>query len=271
MPEGDTLFRLATRMRPLLLGREIVGAEAREPAHVRGLDGAVVSEVRSVGKHLLIGFDDETLLRVHLGIKGRWFFGARGARWPRGRSDMGLLLSTESHDLVCFWPKAVERFPRRHLGQHKILSRLGPDLADVDADLDEVFRRAREEERGELDVADLLLDQRVSAGLGNVYKCEALFLERLHPWTAVRALDDDRLRSLLARAHRLLRANLGVARRNTTGLRQRRLWVYGQSRRPCLVCGGPIAVEPQGEDARLTWWCPHCQREDAPLPASASE
>ena len=115
------------------------------------------------------------------------------------------------------------------------------------------------------EIADLLLDQRIASGIGNVYKSEVLFLERLHPRTRVGAIDADRLRHLCEEAARLLRFNLRTRRRTTVPTRRRpyptspRLWVYERAGDPCLECGTKILRFTQGDMARGTWWCPTCQ------------
>jgi endonuclease-8 len=119
-------------------------------------------------------------------------------------------------------------------------------------------------------LADALLDQRTVAGIGNVYKSEVAFLERLDPWSPVRSYDDDELRAALATARRLLQANTRGGARITTGSGRRGegLWVYGRAGRPCRRCGAPIRSARQGPLARLTFWCPTCQAGAVATPRS---
>jgi endonuclease-8 len=135
---------------------------------------------------------------------------------------------------------------------------LGPDLLG-DFDAEEALRRLRLPEHAELSLAEALLDQRILAGVGNVYKSESLFVARLNPFSQVQQVDDAGLRALLESAERLMRANAEAPIRTTTSGRGPRLWVYGRTGRPCLRCRTPIASRPQGEQARRTYWCPRCQ------------
>ena len=159
------------------------------------------------------------------------------------------------------------------LRDHPGLLRLGPDLLAPPIPIDAVVRRARRSPAAS--VAELLLDQRVACGLGNVYKCEVLFLHELAPYTAVRDVTDTQIEALFRRGAELLTANLGPGRRRTRGLDARersgpRFWVYDRGGRPCLRCAGPVRVDRVGDAARVTFWCPRCQRGPrAALPAGA--
>jgi len=232
MPEGDTLHTLAGLLRPLLAGRPL------QAVRVRGQDrpdlaGAVVGAVEAVGKHLLLTAGERTL-RVHLGLHGSWHRYRPGERWQRSPAGAGLVLELADLVLVCFRPSAVQVLRTRDRAATPALARLGPDLVAPDCDLAAVLARARDERHAAREVAALLLDQSVAAGIGNVYKSEVLFLEGVDPWTPVRAVPDETLRRLYERAAELLRANVGTFRRTTTGAARAagagtgRLWVYGR-------------------------------------------
>ena len=118
-------------------------------------------------------------------------------------------------------------------------------------DLDEVVRRARSSDASTL--GELLLEQRVCAGIGNIYKCEALWQLRLNPWSTTADLDDETLRHLYRTARDLMRRNL------ITPIHRQRHAVHARGRRPCPRCGAPIRIEAQGAQARLTYYCPRCQ------------
>jgi len=207
--------------------------------------------VRTVGKHLVVDLSTRFSIRVHLGMPGRWR--VTPLETPPGGSAR-LVLTTATHHAACYSAPTivVDRTP----AIDAYLSRLGPDLL-ADFDAGEFIRRARLVPDDS--VADLLLNQRVLAGIGNVYKSEVLFLERLNPTTAVSVIDDEKLASLARRAGSLLSANVGSGPRTTTGRsgRGQELWVYGRGGRPCRRCGTPIAQDTGGE--RVTYWCPTCQ------------
>ena len=252
MPEGDSIERVRQAITPLLLGKRVVRAECRWPDVVRALAGTTCTSIEAIGKHLLVGFDDDTFLRVHLGMPGSWHVYAPGERWQRPRADLGVLLETDEDVLVCFRPPEVERLTQKERAHHRVLQSLGPDVLKDPFDLDEVVRRARHPDRADMMLAELLLDQRVSAGIGNIFKCEALHALRLSPHAEVHDVDDDTLRALYAEASRMMRASVASGRAPGRIYRAR----------ACGACGGRVQVEEQGE--RLTWWCPRCQPERRP-------
>jgi endonuclease-8 len=157
---------------------------------------------------------------------------------------------------VCFQAPVVETY-HRAAGEPLPLAGLGPDLTGPDPDLDAVLDRVASIADTDTEVADALLDQRIAAGIGNVYKSEVLFLHGLDPFTRVAEVPVDRLRRILDTAHRLLRANLDSHRRVTY---RGGLAVYGRQGQPCLRCGTPVRMRRQGPMARSTYWCPQCQR-----------
>ena len=268
MPEGDTLYRTAAGLRPYLIGRTVSAASARQPGpQAARLVGTTVTAVEALGKNLLLRFDSGLELRTHLGMHGSWHRYRPGERWRRPPARARIVIEVPGSVVVCFDAPTVELFEARAQTVHRSLSRLGPDLlADV-VDADEARRRLRDPARAGMTIAEALIDQRALAGVGNVYKSEVLFIERVSPFVAVRAVDDETLGRLIDTATRLLRANAlrrggGAARITTEGHRSADgpLWVYGRGGRPCRRCGTPIRSVTQGvELPRLTYWCPRCQ------------
>jgi endonuclease-8 len=227
VPEGQSLALAAQRLRPL------VGEEVIEGA----LEGARIASVESHGKQLLIRSDDGRTLRVHLGMHG-----AVRLR-PAGRGTGRHVLRTPAGD-------AVIHHPSRYAVQRTALVRLrsGPDLLG-DFDEDEYLRRARLVDRP---VGEMVMDQRVLAGIGNIVKSETLWRTRTNPFTPVSSLDDDALREIARVAAGVLRE--GVAAKGPLPRS-----IYKQSGRPCPRCRTPIAMGRQGEALRSTYWCPRCQ------------
>ncbi len=168
----------------------------------------------------------------------------------------------------------VELFEQRAEALHPSLGRLGPDLLAPEFDADEAVRRLRDPSRAELPIADALLDQRALAGIGNVYKNELLWIERVAPFATVAEVDDETLGRLVASARRLLVANVaptgsaaGGERVTTAGDRGAPgpLYVYGRTGRPCRRCRTRIESVIAGVDIpRRTYWCPACQATPAP-------
>lgn len=273
MPEGDTIARTAHVLRAALVGRRITGAVARaQPAMRRVPDlsrlvGAVVTAVEPRGKHLLIAFDAGLTLRTHLRMTGSWHRYRPGERWHRATGAASVVLETASSVAVAFSTPVVELLTERELRRSRVLGSLGPDLLAASFDEDQALDRLRA--LGSTQLGDALLDQRAVAGMGNVYKSEVPFLERLDPWAPVAAFTEDQLRAALATARRLMRSNTRGGARVTTArpaARGSELWVYGRAGRPCRRCGTPISVRRQGTLARHTFWCARCQ--EAPTPRS---
>lgn len=270
MPEGDTLFRTATVLREVLLGRHVTAARGRPGgARLERVVGARVDRVDSVGKHLLIGFDDGLSLHTHLGMNGSWHRYRPGERWRRSPARAVCVVETPTAVAVCFDAPVAELIETRALGLHPALSRLGPDLIGSEPDIGSALARLGDPGRGDVTIAEALLDQRTMAGLGNVYRSEVLFIERVDPFLAVAALEPAVLERLVRTGARLLRANREGPRRTTTGTDRDgdRLWVYRRTGRPCRRCGTPVRSTVLGELPRRLWWCPGCQ-SDAATPAA---
>jgi endonuclease-8 len=248
MPEGDTIFRTAERLRDALQGKRVIGAR---PDALKRLTGTTVSDVKPVGKHLMIRFDNGLALHTHMRMRGVWRVYRRG-QGPLQSPQLKALLETEDVAAACFSAPVVEliRDESAHVGH------LGPDILGGDWDVREVVKRARR--LGEVAVGELLLEQRVTAGIGNVYRCEALWARQLNPFRPAPSLTDAELAAVFSAARDAMRANLdGGIRRRFPGYG--RGAVHGRAGRPCPRCGTLIKVRAQGEHARLVYWCPTCQ------------
>lgn len=277
MPEGDTIFRSARTLHLALAGHEVVRFDTRY-AHLQRvhdeapITGRRVEAVTSRGKHLLVTFTGGLVLRTHMRMSGSWHVYRPGEAWKLPRGQMRLVLATAAFEAVAFNVQEAEFLEAPDLARSSV-GRLGPDLLAPDFDDADALRRLRARDGDAL--GEVLLDQRVVAGIGNVYRSEVLFLARRHPDTPVRALTDEDLRALLGLARRLLRANVlptsgpGIVTRHslrrTTGREApgAALWVYQREGLPCRTCGTPVARARRGPDARVVWWCPRCQ----PVPA----
>jgi endonuclease VIII len=268
VPEGDTVHKLTRALRPLLEGEALESLWIRDRGEVRELAGLRIEEVAALGKHFLVAVGPEVALHVHLGLHGKWHRYRSGESWQRSSGAASLRLDTKAWSFVCFRAKWAELLRRRELGAHPVLGRLGPDLLAEEVDFGAVLERARR--RDPPHAGDLLLDQTVACGLGNVFKNESLFLEGLHPGASPRALEDQRLLALFRRGRQLLQRNLGGWPRTTTRVVEPgapwprdlpRLFVYERTGRPCLRCGAAVEFFRQGDFASPTYFCPECQRE----------
>jgi endonuclease-8 len=273
MPEGDTIFRAARTLNRALAGRTITRFETglAALAHIdrdRPIAGRIVERVEAAGKHCLMHLSDGLILRTHMRMNGSWHIYRPGERWQLPAHAMRILIETADWVAIAFNVYSAEFIPAEGLERHRTLATLGPDLL---GEFDSARSLALIRERDERPVHEVLLDQRVMAGIGNVYKSEILFLSRVHPDTPARTLDDDRWREMMARARKLLMANVADGAsgqivtyrglRRTTGRMNPadRLWVYSRGGQPCRRCGTRIASRKDGDDARVTYWCPRCQ------------
>ncbi|HVL82144.1 MAG TPA: DNA-formamidopyrimidine glycosylase family protein [Actinomycetota bacterium] len=255
MPEGDTIARAARTLDKALRGRTVSALRADGVPGPAPPAGGSVEGVSSQGKHLLIAFSGGVTLHTHMGMNGSWHLYRPGERWRVPAHRARIVIATEEIEAVCFSPMKAS-FVRPGTEQ---VSHLGPDLSVDEPDLAEAVRRLAAIPGAEVGVA--LLDQRVAAGLGNVYRSEVLFLAGVDPFARVGDLPPEALEKLMEIGSRLLRANLTTQRRTTVA---EGLAVYGRTNRPCIRCGTPVRSARQGSQARTVYWCPVCQ------PGSAS-
>jgi len=257
MPEGDTLFRTAQGLRPYLVGRDVVAARAQGPGPVPQIQrviGRRVDAVEAQGKNLLIRFDGGLELRTHLRMHGSWHRYRPGERWRRPPGRARLVLEVDGAVAVCFDAPVVELFETRAEPLHPSLSRLGPDLLSPDFDEVEAQRRLRAPERRSISISEALLDQRAMAGIGNIWRNETLFAERVDPLMSTGDVDDATLARLVRTARRLLTQSAGAAPGRMP------VQVYRRAGRPCPRCGTLIRSAPlSAELPRMTYWCPSCQ------------
>jgi formamidopyrimidine-DNA glycosylase len=249
MPEGDTIWRTADTLRRALEGKRI---EVARPDALKRFAGRTVTEVKPVGKHLLIRFDNGLAIHSHMRMQGAWHVYQRGERWRRPAWQVKAVLETADVVAVCFAAPVIDLVK----DEATKVGHLGPDILGDDWSVEEVLRRARKV--GPVAAGELLLDQRVTAGIGNVYRCEALWQRRVNPFKSTAEIDDADLADLFETARQAMRANLaGGPRRRFPGYGQGA--VHGRGGRPCPRCGARIQVRAQGELARLVYWCPACQ------------
>jgi endonuclease-8 len=265
VPEGDTLHRIAARLRPALEGQTLRRFDAPRLTGPRPRPGTRIESVEAVGKHLLVRFDGGLVLQTHLQMAGSWHLYRTGERWRRPPHLARVVLEVEGWVAVCFAAPTVRTFVERDHATPAALAHLGPDLCVPAPDIDEAVRRSHAVADPRAAIATVLLDQRVAAGIGNIYKSETLFACRVDPFTPLDAISDDTRRRLFETAARLLLANAS----DRTGGRSTvpgGVAVYGRTRRPCIRCGTPIRVTYQGSPRRSTYWCPRCQAQPRGAP-----
>lgn len=263
MPEGDNILRSATVLGQELPGRKLDSLELHDRGEIVELKGRTIESVRAVGKHLLIAIEGGWTLRVHLGMHGTWR--RRHRLESRGR-NFTVRLVTGDVQYICARSYRAELVKTAALKHHPLVGRLGPDLLAEPPDVDEAVRRAKLPGYADREIGDVVMDQRIAAGIGNIYKSETLFECRVHPRTRMHRLTDEQVRAIYEKGAALMRLNLLIRRHRNVPLRRRetpsnrRLWVYMRKGKPCLDCGTPIERIVQGDAGRSTYFCPNCQR-----------
>jgi endonuclease VIII len=271
MPEGDTVWLTAHRLNAALAGQRLTVWDLRVPQlATTDLSGQTVTAVVARGKHLLTRLSSGMTLHSHLRMDGSWYLSRAGER-PRRNPDHMIRARLGNPAWLATGYRVHDLRLVATADEHDLVGHLGPDLLGEDWDPERAVANLRS--AGEQAVGEALLDQRNLAGIGNLYKCEVLFVERVNPWTPVAAVTD--LHRLVHTAYRLLRANRDHPEQSTTGrtARGEQHWVYGLRNESCLRCRTPIRYAEQGSPpyARSTYWCPRCQParngDGAPGPA----
>jgi endonuclease-8 len=249
MPEGDTIHRIARRLQVLAgqqLEAEAVHLRARATRVAERIDGRRLESVEAVGKNLVFRFEGGVVLRSHLRMSGRW------SLQPRDTARKGtpwLVLRGESVEGV-LWNGPVLELHTRAL-QH-----LGPDILARPPRIDQMLARLRAADQTRW-FGESLLDQSIVAGIGNMWLAEVLWHESLSPWRRLGDVAEPERRAVLEAAARLMGAAVD-------GGREPGRQVYRRVGRPCSRCGGRIRSWGQGDDNRMTYWCPGCQAGDDP-------
>jgi endonuclease-8 len=249
--EGDTILRAAKRIEKALGGEEVALAAPNprgRAAGVERLDGKALERADAHGKHLLLRFGG-LVLHSHLGMSGSWHVYPREARWRKPAGSAWAVLKGERAEAVQFGGPTLRVLRADALRHDPVLSRLGPDILAGDFDPGPVVLSIGR--APELTLGDALLDQRLVAGIGNIFKSEACFAARLDPWRQVAGLSDEELRQVVQAAHDLMQDAVDRGRHRQA--------VYRRAGQPCLACGAPILSRGQGDANRTTYWCPACQ------------
>ena len=254
MPEGDNVLQVARVLGRELPGRTLDFVEIQDLGPVAELAGRRVQAVEPRGKQMLVHLEGGWSLRVHLGMHGRW---ARRHVRERRPQDPTLVLVLGDTAWICWRAYRAEAIRAAALRTHPRLARLGPDLLAEPAPVAEAAARALIPGYANREIGDLVMDQRVAAGIGNIYKSEVLFECRVHPCTRVHRLGPTGVEEVYEKAAVMLRLNLlirgnrkgvPIRRRETPTLE--RLWVYRRKGKPCLDCGTPIERCVQGDAGR---------------------
>lgn len=251
MPEGDTIFRTARALGRALVGHRVKRFELpRAKVHTPPMEGARVVAVEPRGKHLLIGFDNGLTLHSHMKMNGSWHLYRPGEPWRRSRQFLCAVIETEDRVAVCFHAPVMELLRDRALARVLPVDALGPDILAAAFDLDEA--RARFFARGDTGIGEALLDQSRVAGIGNIFRCEALARVGIHPCRPVRDVDPGDLTKTLRIARALMQESAREDGRRAV------YRVYRRRGKPCAVCG--TAVTAVSIARRTAYLCPTCQK-----------
>ena len=278
MPEGDTIYRAARALGKTLTGKVVTGFDTNLAPIARVNDdsplvGRVVEKVESRGKWCLVWFSGDLILVTHMLMSGSWHIYRTGEKWWMGKSRMRVAVAVEGWQAVAFNVPIVEFHTARSLERSSQVPKLGPDMLSDEFTVEGGVARleAYGVEHPEAEIAVVLLNQRVLAGLGNVYKSEVAFAAGVNPFRAMRTITAQEREIMVDKSQQWLKANVldgsgdGIVtysgnRRTTHSMRREdRLWVYGRQGKECRRCGATVMMRKQGEQARSTYWCPGCQ------------
>ncbi|WP_133870245.1 hypothetical protein [Ilumatobacter fluminis] len=258
MITGD-LCRTASTMRTALVGHPMVRFHAPQLIGPEPQPGRMVEAVEANGKHVEIIWDDGLVLDTKLRGRSEWHVYRNGAPWRRSWESLRASVQTDDFVAVCFDASEIETYrlpdPTRHPG----FGRLGPNLARPDADLSEAVNLLLSYADPETRLRDVMVDQHVMQGVGNVYRCEVLWAAELSPWAHISDLTHHDAVLIVNTAARMVRANEGRSRRATTRLTTAGLAVYGRCGQGCIRCHETIESQPIGRYGRMMYWCPGCQ------------
>ncbi len=254
MAEGDSIVRMARLVESAFEGRTVESAEAPNPrsplrAGASRLVGRRLDATETHGKHLLLRFDDDLVLHAHMGMVGGWYAYGPGRRWRRPRRSAWLILGLGEVELVQFGGPTLRLVRPAELNRDSRLALLGPDILGGEEAV--AAAAANVSAAGPVELGEALLNQRLVAGIGNIFKSEACFEAGVDPWRPVESFEPGRIASVVETAAAQMERGVETGRRPGR--------VYRRSGRPCPACGGAIRSRGQGDDNRTTYWCPACQ------------
>ena len=278
MPEGDTIYRSARAMQRAIGGKICTGFETGLAPLARvnddaPLTGRLIEKVESKGKWLLVSFSGDLVLVTHMLMSGSWHLYKAGEKWWMGRDRMRAVIRTADWQAVAFNVPVAEFHTARTLARYSQIPKLGVDALSEEYTVEKGVATLREygQAHPEAEIAVVLLNQRVIAGLGNVYKSEVAFAAGVNPFRAMCTMTERELEVMAEVSQKWLKVNVadgmgdGIVtysgNRRTTGAsnREERLFVYGRQGQECRRCGALVQMRKQGEQARSTYWCPECQ------------
>lgn len=278
MPEGDTIYRVARTLQKALAGRTVTAFATGLAMLARVNDdkpivGRTVERVEARGKWCLIYFSGDLILVTHMLMSGAWHIYRTDEKWWMPGSSMRVAITCGDRQAVAFNVPIAEFHTAHSLERSSQVPKLGPDILSqhYSAGQGTAAMQSYALTHPDAEVGVTLLNQRVMAGLGNVYKSEVAFAAGVHPFRHISTVTDREMTVMADVAQKYMRANVldgsseGIVtysgnRRTTHSMNVgERLWVYGRKGEECRRCGTPIERRLQGEQARPTYWCSNCQ------------
>jgi len=252
MAEGPLVHHNARQLQRVLKGKQ-AGIEfgvRRLKAYEPSLRKVRIDDVEAYGKQFRIRLSDGRIVLVHLMMWGYWRIYEKGQAWERPRQRARLVLRTKTHEAVAFSAPLVELLTENELREHPKWGNLGPDPLRRDFSRQEFLRRLMLQPARE--IGDVLLDQTVISGVGNILRIEILFRARVHPRRQVGSLSRNDKRRLIDWTLRLMKRWLDERGREDEWIR-----IYRRKSKPCPRCGGRVESFRQG--GRITYACSNCQ------------
>lgn len=251
-------YRTMAALRTALLGRTTLSVECRRLEGIEPPIDHVIEEIRLRNHAIEVVWDNGVVLSTKLKMFGSWQLHRRGEELRRPESHVSVMLDLGQWRAVCYGASHVETYRDFDVRRHPMLGSHGPDLGRDDADIEECVDRMMEYEERDATIAEVLVDERVLTGVGNVYRCEAMWACEVHPWATIGEFKRAECRELVTLMCETLRADkLGVGRVSRA--------VYGRQGKACMRCGDVIKVTHHGEANRVLYWCPGCQTTHQPL------
>ena len=281
MPDGDATHRAASTLRSALAGKPMVRFDAPRLIGPAPDNGRVVERVECHGRHVQIVWDDNFVVETHLrstGLRpsGSWHVYRRGENWRLPYQQMSVSIEVHDWVAVCFNANDVEAYRIPDKRRHPGMGRLGPDLRDSDTDLAAVVNLLLSFPDGRARLGEVLLDQRVMRGIGNLYRCESMWSRELSPFARIASLTEHEAIGLVNTAAAIVRSNVVGHREASTGVLNipgvpEGCAVYGRNGQRCHRCGGTIECQPMGVYGRMLYWCPGCQQHLHPRHETAAD
>lgn len=226
----------------------------------------MIERVESVRNNLEIMWDDGVVLHTQSRFRSPWHLYRAGERWRRSTQHVRVVIEVPEWIAVCFRAGSIETYREYDPVRHPGFGPLAPDLClATDEELQDCVGRIRNYEDPDVTIAEVLLDQHVACGVGNVYRSEVLWACELSPFATVGSLSVEDCTQVINAASRMLRSNLERVYRGVADDVPGGLAVWGRSGTRCARCGDTVRGKRVGDFERMLYFCPGCQIRNQPI------